>query len=550
MIKTLRFVFIVSILASFNLQADILHVFNVKGYTFNQQGKLMTFSNMVVEDGKVRAIGGEALGHGFPTAKQLDGKGQTLLPGLIDAHGHMLGLGDNLLAIDVRESASAYDAASQVAEYAKAHPDMSWIQGRGWNQVLWPDKQFPTASILDEALADKPVWLTRVDGHAGWANSAALKIAGIDNTTVSPEGGKILTDDEGNPTGVLIDTAMSLVEQHIPPLDNNIRMQQLSAAGEHLLSLGITSMHDAGIDRATYDLYQALANKQALPVRIYAMISATDPTLAQMLAKGTINSDDDMLLIRSVKAYGDGALGSRGAALLAAYSDDPHNHGLLVTAKEKLPSLFNEVIGAGFAMHFHAIGDRANQLALDQFEATFNTIGGQSLRHRIEHAQVITLDDIKRFKTLDIIPSMQPTHATSDMNMAEDRIGPQRLKGAYAWQTFLKQGSKLAFGSDFPVELANPFYGIHAAVTRQNRENQPQEGWVPEEALTLEQTLKAFTVDAAYAAAQDDKLGTLMPGYWADFILVDKDIFAIPAQELWQVEVLSTYIAGQEVYQQ
>jgi predicted amidohydrolase YtcJ len=257
------------------------------------------------------------------------------------------------------------------------------------------------------------------------------------------------------------------------------------------------------------------------------MLAATAPELPQLLAAGPITTKDEMLLIRSVKAYGDGALGSRGAALLSAYNDDPRNKGLLVTAQDKLPSLFHQVISSGFALHFHAIGDRANRLALDQFAATFAAIGGQELRHRMEHAQVIAVDDIIRFKEL----------------------GPQRLRGAYAWRTFLEQGSILAFGSDFPVELANPFFGIHAAVTRQDRNNQPVKGWIAEQALTLSETLRAFTIDASYAAAQDQSIGSLTKGYWADFILVDRDIFAIPAKDLWQATVNQTYIAGELVYE-
>lgn len=528
--------------------ANTVHIHNVRGYTFDTERKLVTFTNMVVQDGKVINIGGDALGHAFPNAEQLDGKGQTLLPGLIDAHGHLLGLGATLLEVDLREATSALNAAQRVAAYQQNNPNLSWVRGRGWNQVLWPEKQFPTASILDEAIADVPVWLERVDGHAGWANSAALKIAGIDNTTVSPEGGKILTDEAGNPTGVLIDTAMYLVEKHIPKLTREVKQNQMDAAGSHLLSLGITSMHDAGIDKATYDFYLDLAKQRQLPLRVYAMLSATAPELPEMLETGVIRSDDDMLLMRSVKAYGDGALGSRGAALLSPYDDDPKNTGLLVTAQDKLPALFSTVIGHGFALHFHAIGDRANRLALDQFETTFNAIGGRELRHRIEHAQVVNVEDLKRFKTLDIIPSMQPTHATSDMNMAGARIGFFRLKGAYAWRTMLELGSRLAFGSDFPVELANPFYGLHAAVTRQDRDNQPVKGWLPEQALSLEEALSAFTIDAAYAANQDDTIGALQPGYWADFVLVDQDIFSMPEEDLWKVSVNETFIAGQQVF--
>ncbi|MDM7861464.1 amidohydrolase [Alteromonas sp. ASW11-36] len=547
LIKRITLLVLFAITASVN--AKSLHIYNVKGYTFTPQRELVTFTNMVIDSGKVVSIGDDSLGHAFPTAQQLDGEGQTLLPGLIDAHGHLLGLGASLLFIDVREATSAQHAAKMAADYYQRNPDLTWVQGGRWNQVLWPDKEFPNAAILDETLPNVPVWLERIDGHAGWANSAALKIAGITKETVSPEGGKILTDELGNPTGILIDTAMSLVEKHLPEQNRQLMQQQLNAAGEHLLSLGITSMHDAGIDKRTYDFYRELAADGELPLRVYAMLAATAPELPQMLAAGKVTTADEMLLIRSVKAYGDGALGSRGAALLAAYNDDPRNKGLLVTAQDKLPGLFNQVIGSGFALHFHAIGDRANRLALDQFAATFATIGGQELRHRMEHAQVIAVDDIIRFKELDIIPSMQPTHATSDMNMARDRIGPKRLRGAYAWRTFLKQGSILAFGSDFPVELANPFYGLHAAVTRQDRNNQPVKGWIPEQALSLTESLRAFTIDAAYAAAQEQTIGSLTKGYWADFILVDKDIFAIPAEDLWTVTVNQTFIAGEKVYQ-
>ena len=528
--------------------AEVTHVHNVKGYTMSSDGKLVTFTNMIVEDGKVANIGGEALGHAFPTAQQFDGNGNTLLPGLIDAHGHLLGLGASLLEVDVRAATSAEDAAKKVAEYYRSHDELSWVTGGGWNQVLWPDKQFPSAATLDEGVKDVPVWLERVDGHAGWANSKALQLAGITRDSVAPEGGKILKDSNGEPTGVLIDTAMFLVSELIPTQDEAILNQRLNEAGAHLLSLGVTSMHDAGIDKQTYDFYQALAANEQLPVRVYGMLSAIDPSLPDMLKAGHIKTQDDMLLIRSVKAYGDGALGSRGAALLQPYSDDPHNHGLLVTPQEQLPDLFKRVISNNFALHFHAIGDRANQLALDHFESTFEQVGGQDLRHRIEHAQVIDVNDIPRFKSLNIIPSMQPTHATSDKNMAEDRVGKERLKGAYAWRTFLEQGSPLAFGSDFPVELANPFYGLHAAVTRQDRDNQPVAGWVPEQALTIQEAFRAFTIDAAYAADQDKQLGSLEAGKWADFILIDQDIFAIDAKDIWKTNVIKTFIAGQEVY--
>jgi predicted amidohydrolase YtcJ len=281
-------------------------------------------------------------------------------------------------------------------------------------------------------------------------------------------------------------------------------------------------------------------------MRIYPMIAATSAQLNQLLEKGHVQDQNDWLSVRSVKLYGDGALGSRGAALLQPYSDDPDNSGLLVTREQDLKPLFDLVLGNGFQLNFHAIGDKANRLALDQFADSFKRIGGKSLRNRVEHAQVINVDDIPRFKTLNIIPAMQPTHATSDMNMAEDRVGADRLKGAYAWQTFLKQGSPVAFGSDFPVELSNPFFGLHAAVTRQDRNNSPNKGWIPSEAVTVKQAFRGFTLDAAYAAHQENILGGLTEGKWADFILIDQDVFTISPQDIWKTQVLETWIAGEK----
>lgn len=522
------------------------HISHVKGYTLDNKGELIEFSNMVFDGGKVLAIGGEELSQRFPNATQLDGQNKILLPGLIDAHGHVMGLGEGLLQVDLRDSKSALDAAKMVQDYAKSQEALPWITGRGWNQVLWPGKAFPTASLLDEYVKNKPVMLSRVDGHASWVNSKALEIAGITKDTLDPPGGKIVRDDQGNPTGILIDNAESLLYKHLPKTSDATFASQLNAAGRQLLSEGITSVHDAGIGKLVYDYYKKRVAQHSLPLRIYPMLAATSPVLKQMLETGHVQDQYDWLSIRSVKAYGDGALGSRGAALLSPYSDDHDNSGLLVTREKDLKPLFDLVLSHGFQLNFHAIGDRANRLALDQFSDSFNQVGGKSLRNRVEHAQVINIDDIPRFKSLNIIPSMQPTHATSDMNMAEDRVGAKRLKGAYAWQTFLKQGSPVAFGSDFPVELSNPFFGIHAAVTRQDRNNAPENGWIPSEAVTLKQAFRGFTLDAAYAAHQEHILGGLTPGKWADFILIDQDIFSISPQDIWKTQVLETWIAGEK----
>ncbi len=500
------------------------------------------------EHGKVVEIGNEAVASKYPTAKVIDGKNQVLLPGLIDAHGHMLGLGFGRLNVDVRDTKSATDTALKVQAYAKKHPQLSWIKGRGWNQELWPGRQFPSAKDMDEYVTDRPVWLRRVDGHAGWANRKALAFAGINKDTLDPAGGLIMRDAAGEPTGVLVDNAMNLLESKIPQPTAAESQSALDIAMKHLLSLGITSVHDASILFDTYQLYRDNVKNNTLDIRIYAMLEAMEPRLLQLLGQGYFNDDQDMLSVRSVKLSIDGALGSRGAAMLAPYSDKTGHKGLMLASAEQIELLFNQVLKHKFQLNVHAIGDKGNQVVLDQFEKTYQRWGGQSLRHRIEHAQVVAVTDIPRFKSLNIIPSMQPTHATSDMNMAQDRVGKARLKGAYAWQTFLKQGSRIASGSDFPIELANPFYGIHAAVTRQNRQNQPAGGWIPEEAMTTAEAFTSFTLDAAYAAHQEKVIGSLEKGKWADFILVDKDVFKISPSELWQVKVLQTWIAGENKY--
>ena len=521
---------------------------NINGYTFDNKRQLQQFKTLVVQDGRVLATGDRQLADNYPNAEKIDGQGKTLIPGIIDAHGHISSLGFTLLSVDVRGLQSAQQAAEKVADYAAQQSQLQWIKGRGWNQVLWPNQQFPTAVLLDQFVDDRPVWLERIDGHAGWANSAAMRVAGIDANTVSPAGGEILRDAEGNPSGVFIDNAMNLINQAIPSPDEAEISLALDAVSQHLLRLGITSTHDAGVSAAEHALYRKLADSGAMKVRLYGMISSTDPELENILSAGHSSDSNDLYTARSIKIYTDGALGSRGAAMLRPYQDRPDHSGLLLTTEAQLRQLFSLAIAAEFQVAIHAIGDKGNRIALDEIEYAYATVGGRHLRHRIEHSQVVALSDIPRFKVLDVIPSMQPTHATSDMNMAEDRIGAERLKGAYAWRTFLNQGSRLVSGSDFPVELANPFDGIHAAVTRQNKNNQPEGGWIAEEAITIEETMRSFSIDAAWAAHQEDRLGGLTAGKWADFILLDQDIYQIASEDLWKTEVLETWLAGKRVF--
>ncbi|MBU2883933.1 amidohydrolase [Psychrosphaera sp. B3R10] len=541
---------------SFSVLAQSTLIHNIQGYTFLNNGQLTKFSAIVFEDGKVVETFGEKdkkknaeLLKSYPNAVFIDGKGQTMLPGLIDGHAHFLGLGYNLMQVDVRGIKSKQKTALKVAQYAKQNPKLNWILGRGWNQVLWPSKEFPTAKDLDEYEADRPIVLSRVDGHAVWLNTKAMQLAGITRNTISPDGGEIVKDHDGEPTGVLIDNAENLITEKIPNQDDTKLMTAFNKVNQHLLELGITSVHDAGIDHDSYHFLKDQVADDNFKVRVYAMLAATDSKLEDMLKHGFVNDPKDMLSIRSVKIYGDGALGSRGAAMLAPYHDDAKNTGLLVTSPARLNVLFSTIFNYDFQINIHAIGDRANRIALDEFETAYKSKPeARTFRNRIEHAQVVNLEDIPRFKQLDILPSMQPTHATSDKNMAKDRIGEERLKGAYAWQSFLKQGSVVVAGSDFPVELANPFFGLHAAITRQDREDQPHGGWIKEQSLTVAQALKAFTIDAAFGAHQDKILGGLVKGKWADFILIDQDIFEIDAKNIWKTKVLETWIAGKKAF--
>ena len=542
---------VLSALFTTSINAQTVYT-NVNGYTLTspagQDAQLAQFSAFAVRNGKFIAMGDAELAQQFPDFTRIDLQGKTVFPGLIDAHGHVLGLGLSLLQVDLRPSESASDAVNAVNDYAQQHRDLQWIKGRGWNQENWPSKRFPTAEQLDEFVADRPVYLTRVDGHAAWLNSKALEVAGITSETVSPDGGQIIKDAQGNPTGVLIDNAVNLVEPLIPEPTASEKKQAFQLAFNHLLSLGITSVHDAGVPAVDLSIYKGMQHQGEMPMRVYPMIAATEPQLPQLLAEGPYRTDDDKLFIRSVKIYADGALGSRGAALLKPYSDDHDNHGLLVTSVDNIRKLYQLIIPFGFQINTHAIGDRANRIALDAFAEFYQTLGGRNLRNRIEHAQIVNVDDLQRFKDLNIIASMQPTHATSDKNMAEDRLGKARMKGAYAWHTLLEQGTIIAAGSDFPVELANPFYGLHAAVTRQDRQNMPAGGWHAEESMSLEQALRAFTIDAAYAGWQESTLGSIEPGKWADFIVLDRDPFAIDAKDIWRVDVEQTFVAGEQVY--
>ena len=533
------------------VQAADLLVNNVNGYTLDSHGKLQHFQALLVDQGKVVATGDRAeLAKRAGDAKVLDGHGKTLLPGLIDAHGHVLELGYARNNVDLVGTQSLDEALAKVKAYAVAHPDAKWIVGSGWNQEIWKLGRFPTAKELDAAIADRPVWLSRVDGHAGWANTAAIKLAGITKATQDPHGGRIERDVDGNPTGVFVDGASNLINAVVPAPTAQQKVAAMDTALAEMASVGLTGVSDAGIDLANYKLYRQYADEHKLTARIYAMIHGTGDDFDEISRDGPlIGYGNDFLTVRAVKLFADGALGSRGAAMLKPYADDAHNSGLLFLKPDELTAMIGKALGKGYQVGIHAIGDGANREVLDSYAAAYKTHpAGIVLRNRVEHAQILSLQDIPRFVPLQLIASMQPTHATSDMNMAEDRIGHERIKGAYAWQHFLKQGTIVAAGSDFPVESPNPFYGLYSAVTREDHNGQPPGGWYPDQNMTPAEALRAFTLDAAYAEHAEKTLGTLEPGKWADFILIDHDVFKDPASKIWDTKVLQTWVGGKPVY--
>jgi len=522
---------------------------NVHGYTL-AGGNLQKFTGLVFDEGKVLVVGDAvALQGHYPAAHVIDGLGKTLLPGLIDAHGHVLDMGFEGVQIQLFGTTSLHEAQGKILSFAKTHPDSPWLLGGGWNQVQWKIGRFPTAQELDAEVSDRPVVLDRVDGHAKWLNTKALQAAGITKDTPDPLGGRIEHGDDGTPSGVLVDKAMDLIDRVTPPPTDSERRAALRAALSHMNSVGLTSAGDAGVPAKTIALYRELADQSLLTVRIYAMIGDVGEDFAALSQDGPLIAyGNDRLTVRSVKLFADGALGSRGAALLAPYSDKPDQRGLLFMSNAEMQRKMETALRAGYQVNVHAIGDAANRQVLDGFEGAYKSVGGRQLRNRIEHAQVVALVDIPRFKQLDLIASMQPTHATSDMNMAESRIGPERLKGAYAWRTFLDQGTRIAGGSDFPVEEDNPFFGLYSAITRMDHHGNPKGGWHPEQAMTRVEAFRAFTMDAAYAQHQEHTIGSLEPGKWADFILVDGDLFKEPSAQIWKTKVLQTWVAGTRVF--
>ncbi|MGP4020277.1 amidohydrolase [Saccharopolyspora sp. 5N708] len=515
---------------------------NVRGFTLTDSGPL-EFSSLLIEaDGRVGGLDVGSAGG----AERIDGRGRVLIPGLHDAHGHFGQLGANVSQLNLAGTKSLAEAMRALQAFAEQHPDRPWILGRGWNDVIWGLGRLPSAADLDAVVPDRPVWLVRVDGHAGVANSAALRQVGINRDTPTPPGGEIVRGPDGAPSGAFVDAAQDLVERHLPkPTIDDIK-QNFLAAQRKLNEVGLTSVSDAGTSAAELAVLHQLANSGELTIRINSFLSYDAYRELGVQARGD-SFAGDMLRVRTVKLYIDGALGSHGAAMLQPYDDDPGNSGLPQMDAVELRNRVTQVMRDGFQVATHAIGDAGNRMVLDAYQAAIAEVGGD-LRHRIEHAQVLAVEDIPRLRASGIIASMQPVHATDDMNMAETRVGHRRIAGAYAWRTMLDQAITIASGSDFPVSSENPFDGLHAAITRTDREGQPVGGWYPEQAMHPVEAVRSFTLDAAFAAHQERVLGSLEPGKWADFVILDQDpLQPPPGRARWQTKTLQAWVAGRRV---
>ncbi len=529
--------------------ADLI-VTNARIYTVDETRPLA--EAMVVSDGRVTYVGSNrwALRYEGPNTQRLDLDGKTVIPGIVDAHAHLVSLGVALRTVDLVATRSYDEIIQRVVERARTVPEGEWIRGRGWDQNDWADTRFPTHEALSRAVPDHPVYLTRVDGHAALVNARALGLANVTARTRDPEGGRFLRDSNGNPTGVLIDRAQDAVSRIIPhPSDDETREAILAAITE-ANRWGLTGIHDAGVGARMIDQYEALARAGRYNLRNYVMISSDDATLDRYFARGAQNGlYDGRLWIRSIKISADGALGSRGAALLESYTDDPGNTGLITVPYERVREVAVRALENGFQLNVHAIGDRANRMVLDAFTSAFESASPTDHRFRIEHAQVIHFQDIPRFAELDVIPSMQGSHQTSDMFWAMDRLGWTRVQGAYAWRSLLNTGVVIPNGSDFPVESANPLISFKAFITRADSEGWPAGGWFPEERTTRQEALKSITLWPAYSAFMEDVAGTLSPGKYADFVVLDQDIMTVAPERILDTRVLMTVLGGKTVYE-
>jgi predicted amidohydrolase YtcJ len=529
--------------------ADLI-VTNARIYTVDESHPLA--DAMAVRGGKVQFVGSTraAMALRGASTRVIDLNGRTVIPGMVDAHGHVDNLGLALRTVDLTGTSSYDEVIARVAARAKTMQPGQWIIGRGWDQNDWGDTRFPTHDKLTAAVPNNPVYLTRIDGHAGLANAAALKAANITAQTRDPDGGHIERTADGSPAGVFVDNAQGLLRRVVPRPTRDEVKSDVRAAIAEAQKWGLTGVHDAGASSQVLDIYEELGKAGQLDFRMYAMISDDSTALAKWFARGPlVGGYDNTLWIRSIKLYIDGALGSRGAALLDPYADMANTNGLLVSKPEHIGEVAARALKTGFQVNTHAIGDRGNRIVLDEYEKALKTTPVADHRFRIEHAQILSPDDIPRFAELGVIPSMQASHQTSDMYWAGTRLGPTRLLGAYAWRSLLNNGSIIPNGSDFPVEQVNPLISFHAAFARQDAHDWPPNGWYPEQKMTRDEALRSITLWPAYAAFQENVMGSLTPGKLADFVVLDQDIMRVAPEQVLRTQVLATYVGGKAVYE-
>jgi predicted amidohydrolase YtcJ len=563
-----------------SIQHVNLLIVNAKVYTVDSHNSIA--QAVAIRGDVIVAVGStDELRRRYTADTTIDASGHPIFPGFIDSHAHIVSYGAGLFELNLDGTTSLQQILELVAEKARTLPPGSWIRGRGWDQNRWKtpgkEKPFPTAEMLDNVSPNNPVILSRTDEHAVWVNSYALHLCGMapgdSSSRTEVEGGKVVRDARGGPTGIFIDNAIGLIAKYVPPYTMDELKQAIELTFDKCLTYGVTSVGDMGIDDRTFEAYKELLAENKFPLRIYAAADADDELWPEMLKAGPYEDPTNHLILRAVKIWLDGALGSRGAALIEPYSDDPGNRGLTLISSNDMLSIINDAIAHGFQVCTHAIGDRANNIALNVYGEAFRSYHGDpaALRFRIEHAQVLDPSDIPRFKKLGVIPSMQPTHCTSDMYWAEARLGPRRILGAYAWQSLLKDGNIIAAGSDFPVESPNPLLGFYAAITRQDTNGLPRtaedvarffqlsadgikdssqflNGWYSNQKMTREEALKAFTVWGAYGQFEERSLGSIESGKRADIVMLSDDIMTIEPLKILSVRVLATIAGGKVRY--
>ena len=522
---------------------------NATIYTLDSRNPVV--GAIVTSNGRILFTGDleEAVAVAGEDAERIDLAGAFVVPGLTDAHAHFIGYAEQRHRIDLVGTESLDEMQERIRKYIAEGVPGGWVYGRGWDQNDWPDREYPGRSDLDEVSTDIPILVRRVCGHAAVANSRALELAGIGEKTPDPPGGRIARDEDGRATGLLLEDAVDLVREVIPPFTREERKRFMVEAAMECLSAGLVGVHEMGISVDEIALYRELYDAGELPFRVTAFLDAPEGELEDDIREALEDlRGDDFFRVVGVKFYADGSLGARSAALIEDYSDDPGNRGMLVNEPEELLQGIGECHELGLQAAVHAIGDRGVRAVLDIYEQVLREHPRRDARHRIEHAQVVSEADLERFAELGVIPSMQFTHCTSDMPWAEERLGPERVKGAYAWRSLAERGCRIPGGSDFPVESIDPFLGLYAAVTRQDLSGNPPGGWYGEQRLTIEEALRAFTVDAAYAAHLEDDRGSLSPGKLADFIVLSRDIMEIEPPIIPDVEVLMTVLGGEALF--